>query len=87
MNRKMFGGILILLAVAVFAGCDGSSSKSSPAIEESVFKWTQNGVPVCSGGWDVREEKVCYNGFGQFMIVWSDLRASNGNYDIYAQSY
>lgn len=86
MNKKMFAGILILFAVIVLAGCNDSSSSSNSLMEEGVLKWTENSVPVCTGGWDVREEKVCYNGFGQSMVAWSDLRAGSGNFDIYIQT-
>jgi hypothetical protein len=49
-------------------------------------QWGENGVTVCSGAWDKREGKICYNGFGQYLIAWSDLRTPDNDFDIYIQS-
>lgn len=87
MHWKLFTRMIIVCGAMVLITSCGNDCDNNGSLSESMpYKWGENGVPVCTGGWDVREEKICNNGFGQYMIAWSDLRAGNSNFDIYIQT-
>jgi len=81
MKRKMVAAVFILFAVVAFAGCHDDSDTS-----DSSDKGQWLGISICTGEWVVQGEKVCYNGFDQFMIAWSDPRKGTDNYNIYIQT-
>lgn len=76
--------VLTGLAFCVLSSCsDSSSHKTVP----NGTRWSENGVPICTGGgWATKDVKAIYNGFGETIIAWSDLRAAQGNFDIYVQA-
>ncbi len=50
-----------------------------------VAQWTANGVAVCTAGADQSLPQITTDGAQGAIIVWRDLRAGAGTYDLYAQ--
>jgi FlgD Ig-like domain len=50
-----------------------------------IAQWTANGVPICTAAADQSLPQIAIDGTNGAIIVWRDLRAGSGTYDLWAQ--
>lgn len=54
-------------------------------ITNGVVQWTANGVAMCTAAGDQWSQQITVDGLNGAIIVWQDLRAGSGTYDLWAQ--